>query len=314
MSTNTKPNPQTDAVAPSGENLTEEAAGIVEQFPEDVEAPTVEEIVERLDQLTNQYNVPVDEARRATTNHYREVLGLEYDDLAIPGRSSNPVELASINAEGKWIDFTAKVTQLWDPTHDSIAQVGLIGDESGTIKFTKWKKGELPTLEEGEVYQFDNAVTSEYQGRYSVNLNSRSSFKQLDTDIEVSDNATELTAAMVDIQSGSGLIKRCPDEDCTRVLQKSRCSEHGEVDGEFDMRIKAVFDDGTDVQHAIFDKEATEALTGLSMEEAKQQAMDALDTSVVAQDFITDLVGRYYTVEGPVVGKYLLVNDATQLE
>jgi replication factor A1 len=117
----------------------------------------------------------------------------------------------------------------------------------------------------------------------------------------------------VDIQSGSGLIKRCPDEDCTRVLQNGRCSEHGEVEGEFDLRIKGVLDDGEEVTEVIFDQEATEALTGITLEEAKEHAMDALDTTVVADDMREQLLGRYFSVTGPTFGRYVLADEQEEL-
>jgi replication factor A1 len=243
------------------------------------------------------------------------VFGLEYDDLEFPGQSAGDVTLASVDQDEQWVDVTVKVVELWEPTHDSIDQVGLIGDESGRLKFTKWAKAELLTLEEGRVYKLSNVITSEYKGRYSINLNSRSNIEAVDGDIDVGADVedVQLSAPMVAIQSGSGLIKRCPDEDCTRVLQNGRCSEHGDVEGEFDLRIKAVFDDGETVQYAIFDREATEAIGGITLEEAKEMAMDALDTSVVEDALIDALVGRYYSVEGPIVGRYLLVNEAEQL-
>ncbi|WP_434084122.1 replication factor A [Haloglomus halophilum] len=291
---------------------------LFDQFPDDVAAdaaPSVEDIISRLDRMVNSYKVPLEEATHAARNHYLDVLGIDYDDLDLPSRSSGKIALDAIDTDGQWVTVTVKVVDLWDSTHDSIAQVGLIGDESGRIKFTKWRKANLPELEEGDIYRFENVVTSEYKGRYSVNLNSNSSIEPVDEDIEVGDNTNELDleAPMVAIQSGSGLIKRCPHEDCTRVLKDGRCAEHGKVEGEFDLRIKAVFDDGVTVQHAIFDKEATEALADITIDEAKQQAMDALDTSVVAQDLTADFVGRYYRVSGRAIGKYLLVDDAEQL-
>ena len=252
--------------------------------------------------VKNQYKVPLDEARRAAISHYRDVLGLEHDDIDYPGENAG--------------DVTVKVVELWDPTHDSIDQVGLIGDESGRLKFTKWAKADLPALEEDGVYRFSNVITSEYEGRYSINLNSRSKIEAVDEDIEVGADVedVELSAPMVAIQSGSGLIKRCPEEDCSRVLQNGRCAEHGEVEGEFDLRIKAVFDDGQRVQYAIFDKEATEAITGVTLDEATEMAMDALDTGVVEESFIDSLVGQYYSIIGSVVGQYLLVEAAERLE
>ena len=190
-----------------------------------------------------------------------------------------------------------------------MAQVGLLGDETGTIKFTKWSKSDLSELDEGEVYDLRNVVTDEYQGQFSVKLNRTTTIEQLDEEMEVGDDEVEIEGALVDIQSGSGLIKRCPDEDCTRVLQNGRCSEHGEVEGEFDLRIKAVIDDGMDVHEVIFDREATEAVTGISLEEAQEMAMDALDTSVVADEMHEKVLGRYYRVVGPTFGRYVLVDE-----
>ncbi len=146
-----------------------------------------------------------------------------------------------------------------------------------------------------------------------MKLNRTTTVEELDTDIEVGDNSTEVEGALVDIQSGSGLIKRCPKEDCTRVLQNGRCSEHGEQEGEFDLRIKGVVDDGVDVHEVIFNQEATENLTGIELDEAKQMAMDALDTTVVADEMREKTLGYYYRVSGPTMGRYVLANDVEQL-
>jgi ssDNA-binding replication factor A large subunit len=47
----------------------------------------------------------------------------------------------------------------------------------------------------------------------------------------------------------------------------------------------------------------------MGLEEAKQMAMDALDTEVVEQRFEDELVGQYYAVAGPQYGRYLLVDS-----
>ncbi|MFB6187428.1 MAG: replication factor A, partial [Halobacteriaceae archaeon] len=191
--------------------------------------------------------------------------------------------------------------------------VGLLGDSTGTIKFTAWAKSDLEELEEDTVYRLENIVTDEYEGRYSVKLNRTTTIEELDEDIDVGSSDVEFTGAMVDIQSGSGLIKRCPKEDCTRVLQNGRCSEHGDVEGEFDLRVKAVLDNGTETQEVIFDQDITEGITGITLEDAKQQAMDALDTSVVADQMREDLIGKYYRAKGPSMGRYILANSVEEL-
>ncbi|QWC19253.1 replication factor A [Halorubrum sp. 2020YC2] len=286
--------------------LRQEAEAIAEQFSDhtDVDPDDVEE---RLETLVDEYRVPLDEASRSVTNSYLEDAGMERDELGRGG--SEEVLVNDIEEDEQWVDLRVKLVDLWEPRSDSISQVGLLGDESGTIKFVAFETSDLPELTEGQAYELSNVVTDEYEGSYSVKLNRTTGITEIDETIEVGDNADTVAGALVDIQSGSGLIKRCPEEDCTRVLQNGRCSEHGQVEGEFDLRIKGVLDDGETVTEVIFDREATEDLTGMSLEEAKDMAMDALDTTVVAEEMGEDVLGRYYRVTGPTFGRYVLVDE-----
>jgi replication factor A1 len=292
-------------------DLRQHAVEIHEQFSESLDVD-VDDVEARLETLVDDYSVPVEEARRSVVSTYLDESDMDRDQLA--GGSSQAADVADIDAPEEWLDLTAKVVELWEPRADSIAQVGLLGDETGTVKFTKWAKSDLAELEDGRVYRLGNVVTDEYEGRFSVKLNSTTTIEALDTDLEVGDDATEIEGALVDIQSGSGLIKRCPDEDCTRVLQNGRCSEHGEVDGEFDLRIKGVVDDGLEVQEVIFDQDATEELTGITLEAAQEMAMDALDTEVVVEEMAETVLGRYYRVTGPTLGRYVLADDVETLQ
>lgn len=271
-----------------------------------------DEIVDRLETLVNDYQVPIEEAERSVRRHYMEEAGIDRDSLQTSAGTES-VTLGEITEPEQWVDVTVQVVDLWEPNSDAIDQVGLVGDSSGRMKFTKWAKSELPRLEEGESYTLENVVTDEYQGNYSIKLNSSTEITPLEDSVEVGDDTAEITGALVDIQSGSGLIKRCPTEDCTRVLQNGRCAEHGEVEGEFDMRIKGVLDDGETVQEVIFDKEATESMADIPMEQAKEMAMDALDTTVVADEIKERTLGRYYRVNGPEMGRYLLADDVSLL-
>jgi replication factor A1 len=292
--------------------LRTQATEIHEQFSDQLEL-TVDDIEERLETLVNEYKVPASEARRSVVNTYLDEAGMDRDQLGGGNGGNEQVNVAEVDAPEEWVDVRAKVVELWDPRADAVAQVGLLGDETGTIKFTKWSKSDLPELEEGKSYELRNVVTDEYQGRFSVKLNRTTTIEELDEDIEVGDDNVEVEGALVDIQSGSGLIKRCPEEDCTRVLQNGRCSEHGEVEGEFDLRIKGVLDDGEEVTEVIFDEDATEQLTGITLEAAKEMAMDALDTTVVADEMRADILGRYYKVTGPTFGRYVLADEQERL-
>jgi replication factor A1 len=293
-------------------DLRDHAEDIHEQFSDHIDID-VDDVEERLSTLVDEYKVPLDEARRSVTSHYLDEAGMERDALGGGSGSNQHVQVADVDEDEQWIDVTAKVVDLWDPRSDAVAQVGLLGDESGTIKFTAFASSDLPKLEEGAVYALGNLVTDEYQGNYSVKLNRTTTIEQLEEDLEVGDDSTTIDGALVAMQSGSGLIKRCPEDDCTRVLQNGRCSEHGEVEGEFDLRIKGVVDDGVDAHEVIFDKETTEAITNISLEEAKDMAMDALDTTVVADEIRDLVIGNYYRVTGPTFGRYVLADDVERL-
>ena len=293
-------------------DLRTHAEEIHEQFSDHVDVE-VDDVHERLESLVEDYRVPVDEARRSVTNHYLDESDLEREEMAA-GAGNEHVEAAEIDEPEQWVDLTAKVVELWEARSDAVAQVGLLGDETGTVKFTAWAKSDPPTLEEGAVYELGNLVTDEYEGRFSVKVNSTSTVREVDREMEVGDDSVEIEGALVAVQSGSGLIKRCPEEDCTRVLDNGRCSEHGDVEGEFDLRIKGVVDDGHEVHEVILDREATEELTDTSLAEAKDMAMDALDTEVVAEEMKADVLGWYYRVRGPTFRRYVLAETIERLD
>jgi len=287
------------------------AEQIAERFSEQADV-SVDDVEERLRNLVEEYKVPMDEARRSVTSHFAKETGVSRDELS--GEGSENATVAQIDTPEEWLTVDVKVAELWEPSSDSIAQTGLVGDETGTIKFTSWAKSDVPTLEEGATYRLQNVVTDEFQGRMSVKLNSSTEVEEIDAEIEVGEQEIEVEGALVAVQSGSGLIKRCPEDDCTRVLQNGRCSEHGEVEGEFDMRVKGVLDDGNKTYDVLLDRDATERVTGIEMEEAKQEAMDALDTSVVTDRIKSLLVGRYFRIEGPRVGRYVLGDDVEEID
>lgn len=260
-----------------------------------VEVP-LEEIEKKLDVLINEFRVPIEEAKRSVVSQY----------VRAP-KSADLVKVKDIQSEGRWVSLKAKVVQLWPSESESIAQAGLIGDETGTIKFTKWAKSDLPLVEDGKCYMFKNVVTDEWQGRYNVKLSRSTEIIPLEEDIEVGSLVEEIMGAIVDIQSGSGLIKRC--ELCNRALVKGSCGEHGKVEGIYDLRIKGVIDDGKIVQDILLNREIVEMLIGITLDEAKEMAAEALDQSVVLDAFKEKLIGRYFSIKGPRVGRYVLVED-----
>ena len=308
--------------------LREDAQSLHEQLaphlPDDcADEYDVDALETLFDSYVNTYRVPKTQAFESVRGHVLKEVGIDADAFwaaqrgGEQGTVDEPRSLAECASNNEWVTIRAKVVDLWEPNHESIHQVGLIGDESGRLKFTAWAKSNPPNLKEGTTYTFKDVVVEEYKGSYSVKINSRSEIiehahnsEEAVTDVGMVTTTHE--GFFVAIQGQSGLINRCSASDCTRVVTGGECSEHGAVDGEFDLRIKAVIDDGRTAQECLFTRGITEEVTRVDLEEAKELAADALDFTVVSDRFTDILIGRRFTVEGPLIGRYLLVEEVEE--
>jgi hypothetical protein len=109
-----------------------------------------------------------------------EITGPAAEREKLAAEVPHAVALETIDNENEWIDVQAEVQQLWEPNAESIAQVGLLADSTGRIKFVSWKDADLPEIEEGERYKLETVVADEHEGRHSVNLTSATEIERLD--------------------------------------------------------------------------------------------------------------------------------------
>ena len=72
------------------------------------------------------------------------------------------------DVDRKEVSIEGRVKTLWDPSHPSIAQVGLIADESGQTRVTIWKASEAPWIAEGERVRIHGTARNWYEGRVSL--------------------------------------------------------------------------------------------------------------------------------------------------
>ncbi|MGB7001276.1 MAG: hypothetical protein WBE22_04595 [Halobacteriota archaeon] len=112
-----------------------------------------------------------------------------------------------------------------------------------------------------------------------------------------------LCGKITQIYDGSGLIQRCPK--CNRWIIDDFCMVHSDVEGIWDLRIKARFDNGKVRCTLIFKKDATEKSVGITLEEAKK-----LGEAVTLERIREALVGRNIEVAGiELSGGNFLVKD-----
>ncbi|MFW5903821.1 MAG: Single-stranded DNA binding protein [Halolamina sp.] len=218
-----------------------------------------------------------------------------------PGDRGRIVEVAVLEVERRTIDGRDGETEILS---------GVLADETGRLPFTDWDPH--PEIENAEDVRIEDVYVREFRGVPSVNVSEFSAVTSLSREIDVGEAATrlsideavesgglydvEVVGTCIAIRDGSGLIERCPE--CNRVVQKGQCRTHGEVDGVEDLRVKAIVDDGTATLTAVLDADLTADVYGGDVDDAREQAREAMDQSVVADTIRERVVGREFRVRG----------------
>ncbi|SDK92326.1 Single-stranded DNA binding protein [Natronorubrum texcoconense] len=228
------------------------------------------------------------------------------------------VEVTVVDCERRTIDGRDGETEILS---------GVFGDESGRLPFTNWDPA--PAIEDGGTIRIENAFVQEFRGVPEVNVSEFSVVSAIDREIDVGADATtmdvgeavhtggiydvEVNGNVIAVRDGSGLIQRCPE--CYRVIQKGQCRTHGSVDGVDDLRVKAILDDGTGAVTVVLDDELTQQVYDGTLEDALEQAREAMDQEVVADTIRERIVGREYRVRGHLsVDEYGANLDAEDFE
>ncbi|WP_251342886.1 Single-stranded DNA binding protein [Haloplanus halophilus] len=225
----------------------------------------------------------------------RDLIDLE------PGDRGRTVEVTVVEVERRTIDGRDGETEILS---------GVVADESARLPLTDWDPH--ADVEAGASLRLSDVYVREYRGVPQVNVTEFSTVETLDRTVEAPDSAprmgigeavatgglfdVELLGNVIAVRDGSGLIERCPD--CGRVVQNGQCRAHGEVEGEDDLRVKAILDDGTGTVTAVLGTDLTAAVYGGGVEDAKAAARDAMDKEVVADEIRDRIVGREYRVRG----------------
>ena len=209
-----------------------------------------------------------------------------------------------------------KVVQEYESSSERMLQSGILGDETGTIRFVTWKDESVQRLVPGKVYVIHYASADEYNGRPSLTLNGATCIPDEEGAIEVKASGDEITGALVHISPGSGLIKRCPVEGCGRVLTRQNYCQIHEIQPnfEYDLRIKGWLDNGKQTWDTIISREGVEKLLGLTLAGAQEMAENnPLGLETVYYHLCEKLLGRYICCQGRVIENRLFSSSCAYL-
>ncbi|SEH54817.1 replication factor A1 [Halopenitus malekzadehii] len=231
----------------------------------------------------------------ATIGGDRDLIDLD------PGDRGRNIEVRVLKVDSKTISGRDGETPILE---------GVVGDETARLPFTDWDP--RSTVEAGADLRIEDVYVREFRGVPSINLTAFSTVTPLPDPVPVNENAPRLSIAdaidtggmfdvevvgtVLDLREGSGFIERCPD--CGRVLQSGQCRSHGDVEGEDDLRVRAILDDGTATTTVVLNADLTADVYGGGLEDAREAAREAMDKSVVAESIADELVGRAFRVRG----------------
>ncbi len=229
-----------------------------------------------------------------------------------------------VGLTGKIVDIERKMVQTDDGDKELFS--GVIADETGRCQFSAWNDY---GLDEEDIIEVNGAYVTTWRGIPQVNMSGNASVEILEgSDLEGITDEDSLTieeverrggaidasveGVIVDIKDNSGLVFRCPE--CGRVIQKDNCRVHGQVEGNEDLRIKAVLDDETGTLTLIANRELTEDLLGYDLEKALEIAKDEMTKDAIRDDLIDVLLAKHVKAKGNVTSdEYGLMQVATDL-
>ncbi|HJJ30047.1 MAG TPA: nucleotide-binding protein, partial [Methanocorpusculum sp.] len=244
----------------------------------------------------------------------------EDSEISVPVKSGisapcDPLPISCIrDLKVGYASLRVKFVEEWESKSERMMQTGLVGDETGRTKFVLWQDDSKERLELGRVYEIINAKVDEFNGRLSISLNPATYTAEEPTvDIAVGTRLDEVSGTMVQVSKGSGLVRRCPVEGCNRVLSRQNFCPIHEIQNTFnyDLRIKGVVDDGHRAYNVLMNRDVTEGLSGMTMDQAIEAASNSpLGLEEIQAQLTERLCGRYVKCYGIDFDGRVLVKSA----
>lgn len=213
---------------------------------------------------------------------------------------------------------------------------GDVADPTGKCRTSMWEEPPFDFESTPVIVRIKGARVRAWQGVPDITVDNSSQVEVLaaapwgeDVDLannfvsveldELSSGASRVgistQGTIVSIREDSGIIYRCPE--CRRVLRDGECAIHGAQDGNMDVRLRLVLDNGKSTISLIVNKSATETLLGMSQADISSNVSENGSMQFI-QDLRERLLGRELLANGRTIvdeqGAMLLSDDVELIE
>ena len=213
---------------------------------------------------------------------------------------------------------------------------GDVADPTGKCRCSIWSEPPFDFESTPVVVRLKGVRVRAWQGIPDITVDNESQIEVLAAapwgdDVDLANNVVEVelkdlssgasrvgistTGNVVSIREDSGIIKRCPE--CRRVLRDGECATHGAQEGETDVRLRVVLDDGKSTISLIINKSASESLIGMTQDQISSHIVENGTMSFV-QELRELLLGKKLKANGRTIvddqGAMLLSDDVEMIE
>ncbi len=213
---------------------------------------------------------------------------------------------------------------------------GDVADPTGKCRCSIWSEPPFDFESTPVVVRLKGVRVRAWQGIPDITVDNESQIEVLAAapwgdDVDLANNVVEVelkdlssgasrvgistTGNVVSIREDSGIIKRCPE--CRRVLRDGECATHGAQEGETDVRLRVVLDDGKSTISLIINKSASESLIGMTQDQISSHIVENGTMSFV-QELRELLLGKKLKANGRTIvddqGAMLLSDDVELIE
>ena len=219
---------------------------------------------------------------------YRDTSFPEIGELA----ESEKVSISELRDGMRDVSITLQVENWNQRTFETkdgdsrVVRSGDVMDPTGRCRLTAWcefdpKPGDTIRIEGGRVQSWQGSPDLVIDSLEQTMSLSETPWEKIDPENHwINVDLTSITkggsrrgiatnGVIVAINSGSGIIERCPE--CRRMLRDGSCSEHGPQRGDEDLRLRFVLDNGLSNVNLYMGREASEKFLGMSMDDVKSE-------------------------------------------
>ena len=251
-----------------------------------------------------------------------------YHDASFSGveelEQMNQMDISSLSDGSRDVNITVEIHE-WEKrtfTRDGVEKYlwsGKIADNTGQCRMSAWQ--DLPISEDDlpVCVKLSGVRVRAWQGIPDITVDRADQVEVLaetpwEEKVDLSNQEIEISVSelargsgrigvktqgvFVSIRDDSGVIMRCPE--CRRTLKDGVCSIHGAVEGNQDIRLRFVIDDGAGNVSVILNSECTQMLLGMD-----EKGIQARVEEMGDDGFVSDLRRQFFAKMLSVSGRFL---------